>query len=454
MRFWSLYRPGQPLLPSERAALTCFALVICAFSALVLVRSAFLNERHTDLEVYLRAAWAVRNGKNPYVVVDSHGWHYQYPPLLAVLLVPLADPPPGASRAGCPPFALSVVVWIGLSVAATLWATHILASALSRQLDPPHAGWQRGDRRWWALRLFPLYLALPALGSTLSRGQVNLLLLALLAGMIAASMRGHAFRAGLWLAGAICLKVFPALLLIVPLWQRDRQFLAGCAAGLAVGFVLIPGLALGPEGMVSAYQEWLGDLVLPGLGLGTSATRQAELLETTATDNQSLQALLHNWAWWGTPAADQPRQLAHWTRAAHWLLVAFLVMGSLWATPGSRGDPAAQACRWMLLMVVMLVASPVCHLHYFALVLPLFSLLLAQAWQTHPPPRLPWGLAVILVLQLVLSTLPRLPGFEPLRLAGSATFAALLVWGWACFKHPPPKLAAEAAPAPPSTTSA
>ena len=67
---------------------------LLAFGVLVEIRSAYMRRRMTDLNCYLRAAWAVRQGgADLYHVFDDNGWHYNYPPLFAILLTPLADPP-------------------------------------------------------------------------------------------------------------------------------------------------------------------------------------------------------------------------------------------------------------------------------------------------------------------------------------------------------------------------
>ena len=39
-----------------------------------------------------------KKGGDLYGITDDNHWHYHYPPLLAILLTPLADPPAGASR--------------------------------------------------------------------------------------------------------------------------------------------------------------------------------------------------------------------------------------------------------------------------------------------------------------------------------------------------------------------
>ena len=125
-----------------------FALVaVLAFGVLVEVRSAFLKRHMTDLGVYLRTAWALRAGEDIYDIADDNGWHYQYPPLFAILMMPLADPLPGYDRAGMLPFGLSVALWYVFSLGCLVFAVHRLATALEEQSG--------GERRWWTLRVSP-----------------------------------------------------------------------------------------------------------------------------------------------------------------------------------------------------------------------------------------------------------------------------------------------------------
>ena len=88
--------------------------------------------------------------------------------------------------------------------------------------------------------------------------------------------------------------MFPAFLLLVPLVRRDLRCLAGCAAGLAVGLVLVPVAAFGPARTRDYYAEYVRVTLAPGLGLGADPSRADELTEVGATDSQSLVAALHN----------------------------------------------------------------------------------------------------------------------------------------------------------------
>src|SRR5262249_13819404 len=284
--------------------------------------------RMGDLGCYLRAGYAVRTGgAHLYDYTDDNGWHYNYPPLFAVLMAPLADPPArdvslrgagavgllGAPAGAGPylaasalaanptplepdappavpyvPYAVSVAVWYVVSLVCLALAVHLLAGALEKTSPHPEVrALPAGCRRWWRLRTLPVLVCLPSIGHTLMRGQANLLLLALICGAIAALLRGRSLRAGLWLAGALCLKISAAYLLLVPLWRRDRRCLAGGLLGLVVGLGVVPAAALGPGGAAARYRELAEVLVGPALNLGGDRSRAKELIEVTATDSQS-----------------------------------------------------------------------------------------------------------------------------------------------------------------------
>ena len=49
-----------------------------------------LVEHRTDFTVYTEAGAACFDGRDPYGVTNARGWGYLYPPLLAILVAPLA----------------------------------------------------------------------------------------------------------------------------------------------------------------------------------------------------------------------------------------------------------------------------------------------------------------------------------------------------------------------------
>jgi hypothetical protein len=419
--------PGeQPLTGWQCSGLWMILVAILAFGGLVEMRSAFLKRRMTDLDVYLRTAWAVRAGADIYDVLDDNEWHYQYPPLLAILATPLADAPAGASRAYMLPFSVSVAIWYALSVLALAWAIHVMAKALEQQ-EPVRTG----CLRWWQLRTYPFLVCILAIGSTLMRGQVNLFVLALLAMLIACLARRRSLAAGLWLGAAICIKVIPAFLLIAPFWLRDRRCLAGCGLGLVVGLWLIPSLVFGPAGTIRYYQEYADKLLLPGLGKGTDQSRAKELIEVTATDSQSPLCVYHN-----TLHLDRdtrPHQASAGVRWAHRLTGVLLTLGAL-AAYGRRRQSNAVDLTLLIgaLMIVMVLMSPVCHLHYFCMCIPAVLGLTAANWQVRGGPQLDRKTLFLFIIYPAINLLPHLPWFPMLRDVGAAMYMALVIWAAAC----------------------
>jgi hypothetical protein len=417
-------RPG--LTPWGRRGLALLLAALVVFGGVVEFRSAFLKRRMGDLEVFLRAGWAVRSGADVYTILDSKGFHYHYPPLFAILMAPLADPPPG-EHGWYVPYAVSVGLWYVLSVLCLVPAVHGLASALEQSSpDPAVRAQPPGCRRWWLLRLLPLATCLPAVGSSLARGQVSVLLLLLLCGMAAALLRRRHAQAGLWLAGAICLKVIPVFLVLYPLYRRDWRCLAGCAAGLVVGLGVIPAAVFGPARTLAYYEEWTHVLVQPALGTGTDRSRAKELIDVTSTESQSFQAILHNTL--HLERHTRPPQAAPWVVRTSWGLGAALTGLTLllgWRRP--EGDGPASVLTLGALVVLMNLLSPVCHLHYFCLSVPLAMGLVAASWERNGGARLGTATVLVLVVNGLANLVPHLPWCDLLRDTGLAMYGTLVL---------------------------
>ena len=418
----------QPLWRGERFALGLFFVVVGLFAVLVEHRSAFQNTRKGDLNVFLRAGWAVRADADLYAVTDDNGFHYHYPPLLAILAAPLADAPAGADRTGMLPYAVSVAVCYLLNLLFLAFAVHRLARALEKTTAGRFSlRWPIGSRGWWALRMTPMLACLIPIGHTLSRGQVNLLLLALFAGFLADLLDGQHFRAGMWLSGAICVKIIPVYLLLLPLWRRDGRCLAGCAAGLVLGLVVIPGVYLGPTRTVACYREMTRTVLLPGLGGGDDGSRAAELTNQTATEGQSILIALHNSLHYDL--ATRPHKASPELRYISYALGGLLTLTALTAFGWRRRDDGVDIVLFFGMLVLnMLMISPVCHLHYYSLALPLVTALVADRCQGHEELTLGACLMALLTINAVANLLPQLPDMNLMRDCGSSMCGNLLVW--------------------------
>ena len=307
--------PEAALLRRDRLALALLVLVTIGGGVMTELRSAYMKSRHTDLGVYLRASWAIREGIDHYTVTDDNGWHYTYPSLLAIALIPFADAPSVTPQpVWAVPYPVSVAFWYLLSVVLLAWSVHHLCRALEdTHPDGPQPAAMSGRRFWWT-RAWPLWVCLPAIGSTLFRGQVNLLALALVSGCIASAIRGRRASAGWWLAAATCVKIIPGLLVLYPLVRRDWKMLGHFVLGIIAGVILIPAVVLGPERALTTTETFVNQTILPGLTTKPGAL-STELTDMNSTDNQSVQAIIHAAVNWNE--SPRPRAASAGTKLAH-----------------------------------------------------------------------------------------------------------------------------------------
>lgn len=412
----------------EAAALVLFVAALIGFGGLVEMRSAFLSRRMGDLGCYLRPAWAVLAGEDIYDVTDDNHWHYNYPPLYAILMIPLADPPAGAGPAPFVPYAVSVAVFYAFNLLCLAIAVHVLATALeTTAADPAYRDQPRFCRRWWALRVWPTLICLPPIGHTCMRGQVNLQILALLCGWIACVIGGRRLLGGFLLAIAICIKVIPIYLLVYPLWRRERRTLAGCALGLLFGLALVPLLAFGPVRMADEYAKYAHVLFGPLLHVSDDTSRARELLAMNATDAMGIKHAIHNWRY--LSPLTRPTEFSPAEEWTHRVLGVLMTLAVLWPARRSRRTEAARTTQeFALLLLLMVMLSPISHAHYYAFVLPLVMCFLFRQWQHQPTLHVPWALAVVFAWFAVASSVPAWPGLDEYRDLCVPLFGALPLW--------------------------
>jgi hypothetical protein len=394
----------------ERGWLALSAFAILAFGVNLEQRTALRRSPMTDLGVFSCAAGAVLSGQDLYTITDWHGWHYQYPPALAILFIPLELPvptPPAAlgpgevrTEANTPwgygianhrrffglhaenaRFFCIVALWYLLSVALILLSAHVLACTLERcgLRDPPPAE-GRERRRWWALRTLPLLICAGSLGGELSRGQVNVLMLAAIVFAIHLAASGRGFKAGFWLSLPAAVKIFPAILLVYPICRRQWRMLFGVMAGLVFAMALLPATALGLKHTRDMYQDWLEVLAKPALGQSKNTSRQQELTGMGSTDNQSLLAFVHNWHYYDLPRRQRPILADPVERNISYAVGGALLLAVLLAIGTRRPQTPCDALISVGLLVgASLVVSPVSHSEYYQLLMPLVAGLLYRA---------------------------------------------------------------------------
>jgi hypothetical protein len=312
-------------------------------------RSAFLRWRPQILDL---AA-----GINVY---ERH--NYPNPPIMGLLLAPLAQLPPMTGS----------LAWFflkaGMAVLAIHWVFRLVESS-----DRPFPAWAQ---------FLAVLLGLRPLVGDLTHGNVNVFIFFLVVAALTAFRHRRQQGAGVLLALAIACKVTPALFLPYFFWKRAWKVLAGCAIGLGLFVVVVPGLYLGLGRNATLHVSWAQHMVLPFVVEGKAITEH---------QNQSLPGVVYRLT---TRAAsfseyqDQgyvpteyhnlvtlPDQVASWlVRIGMGLFVGVL----MWScrTPGDSRERWRLAGEYCLVFLGMLLLSErTWKHHYVPLILPLAALL-------------------------------------------------------------------------------
>lgn len=173
--------------------------------------------------------------------------------------------------------------------------------------------------------------------------------------------------------------MIPLYLLLFPLVRRDARWCAGCAAGLVLFLLVLPGAVVGPAKAWEYNCAFAEQMLLPHLGLGSAQEKVEELQRTM--DNQSLMAVMHSTRNLEEVRAQAVNVRTSEERIAHFVVAGLMTLATV-AVGWRRGVSGERADTLFLglLACVMILSSEVCHLHYFILAMPLLTALVATGW--------------------------------------------------------------------------
>lgn len=291
-----------------------------------------------DLTVYRGGADAVRAGSPLYAFTSSRGLDFTYPPFAAIAFVPLTFLPPAYASA----------LWTGVSLLcleASLWICLTYG---------PHG-----------FRGRALVLALAALGTaaftwldpvdtTLTLGQVNLVLMLIVLAGLLRTERWPLMGLAVGLAAAIKLTY---LLFIVYLVATRRFKAAACAAGVFVLAALI-GFAVLPR---DSRTYWLNGTFANVKRIGHPQNVYSQSIGSVIV------RLVHGsaGAWW------------IWAAVALPVAIAGLVVAAWYQRRGSA-PVAVLTCA-----VTMLLVSPIAWEHHWVWIVPLLAFGAVGAWRAR-----------------------------------------------------------------------
>jgi alpha-1,2-mannosyltransferase len=357
-RIWrASIRPAANLAGRRRSAL--LVTVNLAAAAIYLVHLGHrtgLDGYRIDLDVYRTGARVVLHGGDLYGplprLADGHELPFTYPPFAALSFIPLAIA--GYHEASWLLTAATIA-----SVAATLWCfaagTAGQAGARMRRLLP------------WAL---PAALLLEPIRSTLTYGQINALLMALVA--FDCLTRAPRWPRGIGVGIAAALKLTPAVFVLFFLLRRDLRSTA--RAGLSFAACTGAGFALAPH---DSLRYWTRIAYQPARTGGIAYAA-----------NQSLLGIL--------------ARLGLSNPARTWLWLALCLLVAALAVTGMRAalDTGQVTHALLLNAAAGLLISPISWSHHWVWAAPA---LLTGLATTHPNRRRPPASAVLAVLTFAIA---------------------------------------------------
>jgi alpha-1,2-mannosyltransferase len=350
--WWANIRSAVSLAGRRRSAL--LVTVNLAAAAIYFVhfgRGIGLGGYRIDLDVYRTGATVVLHGGDLYGRLprlgDGHELPFTYPPFAALSFIPLALL--GYSAAKWLLTAVTIAA-VAASLGCFAASTAAEAGARMRRLLP------------WAL---PAALLLEPVRSTLGYGQVNALLMALVA--VDCLTRAPRWPHGIGVGIAAALKLTPGVFVLFFLLRRDLR--SAARAGLAFAVCTGAGFALAPRDSV---RYWTQIAYQPARTGGISFASNQSILGTLARLG-----------------------LSNPTRAWLWLALCLLVAAL--AVTGMRGAIKANRVTHALLAnaAAGLLVSPISWSHHWVWAAPA---LLTYLSTTNPNRRRPPACAVLALL--------------------------------------------------------
>jgi alpha-1,2-mannosyltransferase len=385
--------PAEPehRLPyiSERAFLIALLILFAAVSIQYTIKTLDLRDGKQVRSAILR--WREQllrmdGGENIYISKN-----YPNPPIMALLLRPLADLPPLAGA----------LLWYYLKVGMALTA-FALTFRLAEDSGRPFPSWAKA---------LTVLLSLRPILSDLTHGNVNLFILFLVVAALAAFRRGWDVLAGVVMALAIACKVTPALFVAYFVWKRAWRTLGGVGLGLVLFFFVIPAAVLGWNVNAEYLGSWVDQMIKPFLVGG---------IVTSEHSNQSLPGLIHRLLTVSPSSSafendvytptEYHNLLALGPTAAGWLVKGCMAMFSaigIWCcrTPTRPRASAALAAEYALVVLGMLLFSERTWKHHgVTLVLPFGVLCYALATAEVGGRMKTYLIGTLIAVQVALAT--------------------------------------------------
>jgi hypothetical protein len=270
-----------------------------------------------------------------------------------------------------------------------------------------------GDTFW--LAVLAAVLVLPWFIQGTAEGQATLLMSWLVVAALYWQTNNRPILGAACLAGAILVKVFPAVLLAYFVWRKKWRFVAATLVLVALGAIVPPAMVFGWNKTLTYWREWAA--VVAGPSLGNEQQRlespvNGQLLSPYKVRSQTLEAVC-----WRLTGARHACGIA--VAAA----VAMLVIIGL---VGWRSQPQSESLIVSAVLVWMILAAPLSEFHYLlVLLLPMMAMVFVATHEPDGATR--WLVRAMLAVFAVAGLLTL--AFVPLQQIGLLCWAMIGLWG-------------------------
>jgi len=321
-----------------------------------------------DMESYLHAAHSILEGKDIYATpsrpLSAGGLYYIYPPLLAVLFIPLA----------VLPVSLSIVLWSILNIFLLAWVVRAFYEAMTGS----SLSALKFDERWTIV----FFALLPPSRFILHHffyGQANILIMALAVAGLKELNGQKSVRGAVSIGLSVAIKVLTYPFTLWFLLEKNVKAVLGILGGTAVGLFL-PALIVGFRMNWNYLVHWLGAIAL---------VADVNNGKVPMSVNVSLQAQLYRF--FGDAVAfiyqGRPHYLTVYALPDSTLhlieivmpLLMLAVMVFYWYRFRNASELVSHWGGVALTMALISVFTPFAQKHYFVFVVPAF-LFLVHVW--------------------------------------------------------------------------
>ena len=403
---------------SKRAKISGWLLfllfVICIVAFMTLgYRKQVNNPLGSDLDVYLHAARSMLEDGEMYLTQNRGGKYYRYPPLLAVMISPLA-------RA---PYEYAVLTWAAINAVllSMTCLTWYYATSGSRF-------WRAPLKTQWVVGGLTLLVALRYVLSHFYYGQSNLLILACIVVGCVLIFGGRSVSGGALIGLSLVIKPF-AVPFMVWFTVSGRWRVVLAAAGGAVIGLHLPALQVGFGRNYEYLTQWTGHMV-------ESASPTNVWMES---NNVSLYASIHrlftdmevahlDGTVSNISVLALPDYIVH---ATAWLAFIAILGWVIWVTRryGAATNKRIQTAVASFIFALVPVLTTTAQKHYFVMLIPAIIYVL-YAWLVIQYRDAVFRVLVVISFTLLTATGPALwprEWAQAFQSAGLISVAAILL---------------------------